>query len=145
MGVSDPDIGAIERSCAGVVPHRKDAKRCAISGVQFRNAPVHLQVVALIHHPNVGPIKNHTIGRARTATVRTTTPSEARNSVTLLSSLFATHRLAPSKAMPLGALPIAKDLVGGVKLRCWWATAAEFVPVHWDGLSSAHLAATHGE
>ena len=58
MGVSDPDIGAIERSCAGVVPHRKDAKRCAISGVQFRNAPVHLQVVALIHHPNVGPIKS---------------------------------------------------------------------------------------
>jgi hypothetical protein len=105
MRVSDPDIGAIERSYAGVVPHRKDAKRCAISGVQFRNAPVHLQVVALIHHLNVGPIK-----------------SDA-------SRPFAYR----------------KRLVGGVKLRCWWATAAEFVPVHWDGLSSAHLAATHGE
>jgi hypothetical protein len=58
--------------------------------------------------------------------VRTTTPSEPRNPLTLLSSLFATHKLAPSKAMPLGSLPIAKDLVGGVKLRCWWATGAEF-------------------
>ena len=77
--------------------------------------------------PKYWPHQNHTIGRAPHGDgsnhnpIRGVQPTDIIV-IPVLPPISWLHQ----KLGPLGSLPIAKDLVGGVKLRCWWATGAKF-------------------